>query len=41
MKLGKNGLKPSGELMILFDKYNWSGNVRGLENTIQRLLVLS
>jgi two-component system response regulator AtoC len=40
MKLGKNGLKPSGELMSLFDKYNWPGNVRELENTIQRLLVL-
>jgi two-component system response regulator AtoC len=40
IEFGKNDLKPSWELMSLFNKYNWPGNVRELENTIQRLLVL-
>jgi DNA-binding NtrC family response regulator len=39
-RFGKNGLKPSLELMNLFMAYSWPGNVRELENAIQRLLVL-
>jgi two-component system response regulator AtoC len=39
-KYGKKPIRPSKELMDLFESYHWPGNVRELENMIQRLVVL-
>lgn len=38
---GKDGVTISPEAMQAFKQYNWPGNIRELENTIQRLIILS
>jgi len=40
-KLGKTGMSISPEVEAKFRSYNWSGNIRELENLIERLAILA
>lgn len=39
-RFGRNPIKITDEALKIFTEYNWPGNVREMENTIERLLVL-
>jgi len=39
-KMGKNGIKITSDVLIKLVNYTWPGNVRHLENVVERLLVL-
>jgi len=38
---GKSGLKLSGKAVEILKRYNWPGNIRELENVIQRAIIMS
>lgn len=40
-ELGKNTVGFSNEVMIVFRKYSWPGNIRELQNTIKRAVLLT
>jgi len=40
-ELGRNVRQLSGEVMDVFQKYDWPGNLRELNNVIKRLVLLS
>lgn len=40
-ELGRNKMKVSEEALKIMTNYNWKGNIRELENVIERLVILS
>jgi len=40
-RLDKNISKMPNDMMQIFEKYNWPGNIRELKNIIERLMILS